>query len=68
MGDFNIPQIDYNLYKAITKHGLKIPESLRGKHGSNLAKNKRYNQILCYRNQKENFNDKGDVVDFYQEN
>ena len=33
----------------------------------NLAKNKRYDQILYYRNQKENFNDKGGIVDFYQE-
>lgn len=67
MGDFNIPETGDKLYKAITKHGLKMPEILRGIHGSNLAKNKRYDQILYYRNQKENFNDKGGIVDFYQE-
>jgi endonuclease/exonuclease/phosphatase family metal-dependent hydrolase len=67
MGDFNIPKTDDDLYNAITKHGLEMPESLRGKHGSNLAKNKRYDQILYYRNQTKNFNDKGGVVDFYQD-
>ncbi|MDH3277062.1 MAG: endonuclease/exonuclease/phosphatase family protein [Nitrosopumilus sp.] len=67
MGDFNIPKTDDKLYKAITKHGLEMPNSLRGKHGSNLAKNKRYDQILYFRNQSKPFNDKGGIVDFYQD-
>lgn len=66
MGDFNIPKVGDKLYKAITKHGLEMPESLKGDHGSNLAKNKRYDQILYYRTQNKKFNDKGGIVDFYK--
>ncbi len=66
MGDFNIPKEDDDLYHAITKHGLQMPESLRGKHGTNLAKDKRYDQILYYRHPIQIFNDKGGVLDFYQ--
>ena len=66
MGDFNIPKTGDKLYKAITKHGLQMPEILKGIPGSNLAKNKRYDQILYYRNQRKKFNDKGGIIDFFQ--
>lgn len=46
MGDFNIPKLDSPLYEAVVKHGLTMPASLAGITGSNLGKNKRYDQIL----------------------
>src|ERR1044071_411571 len=46
MGDFNIPSRTDPLFKAITKNGLQIPKVLLGAHGTNLEKDKRYDQIL----------------------
>lgn len=66
MGDFNIPSKTSALFKAISKHGLQIPKALAGlEHGSNLAKDKRYDQILHYAGFPENFTNKGGVLDFY---
>jgi endonuclease/exonuclease/phosphatase family metal-dependent hydrolase len=66
MGDFNIPQLDDELYRAITSKGLEIPDALRGtEHGSNLARDKRYDQILHYRRHTKTFEDVGGVLDFY---
>jgi endonuclease/exonuclease/phosphatase family metal-dependent hydrolase len=66
MGDFNIPSRGSSLFKAITKNGLKIPKALLGlDHGSNLEKNKRYDQILHYPNYLENFTNAGGILDFY---
>lgn len=68
MGDFNIPKIDDALYKAITSKGLTIPDVLRGtEQGSNLAGDKRYDQILHYRRHTKTFKDVGGVLDFYCE-
>jgi len=68
MGDFNIPARDDVLFKAITKHGLKIPNALLGvAHGTNLAKDKRYDQILHYPHHAQNFTNAGGVLDFYLE-
>lgn len=66
MGDFNIPKIDDKLFKAITSRGLRIPDVLRGsEHGSNLAMNKRYDQILYYPGHTKTFTNKGGIVDFH---
>jgi endonuclease/exonuclease/phosphatase family metal-dependent hydrolase len=66
MGDFNIPAIDDDLFKAITSQGLQIPKALRGlDHGSNLEKNKRYDQILQSAQYDQSFTDVGGVMDFY---
>jgi hypothetical protein len=65
MGDFNIPSLDSPLYKAITKHGLKMPDALTGLHGSNLEKNKRYDQILHFPIYSDKFCQNGGEVDFY---
>lgn len=66
MGDFNIPSLDHPTFKAITKHGLQIPEALLGlKHGSNLEKSKRYDQILHYPAFEGKFTNAGGVVDFF---
>lgn len=65
MGDFNIPSRDDALFKAITKHGLQIPKALLGAHGTNLEKDKRYDQILHQPIYPENFTNAGGELDFY---
>jgi len=66
MGDFNIPKLDDDLFKAITSKGLSIPKSLRGlEHGSNLQGNKRYDQILHDQCHTTTLGAKGGVLDFY---
>jgi endonuclease/exonuclease/phosphatase family metal-dependent hydrolase len=66
MGDFNIPSVDDPMFRAITKHGLQIPRALVGTdHGSNLTKDRRYDQILHYPGYPKNFSDAGGVLDFY---
>lgn len=66
MGDFNIPSRKSSLFKAITKYGLQIPRALQ-KHdfGTNLEKNKRYDQILHHPLYPETFSNHGGVLDFY---
>jgi endonuclease/exonuclease/phosphatase family metal-dependent hydrolase len=65
MGDLNIPSRTDAFFKAITKHGLQIPKGLVGlDHGSNLEKDKRYDQILHYA-KYDNFCNQGGVLDFF---
>lgn len=71
MGDFNIPKENDALYKAITSNGkgLQVPKAIRGiKHGSNLDRDKRYDQILHYPTYTKCFTDNAGVLDFYQGN
>lgn len=65
LGDFNIPSLTSPLYKAITATGLRMPSALSGVTGSNLAKDKRYDQILHLPHFPESFASKGGVLDFY---
>ncbi len=66
MGDFNIPSLTDPLFQAVTKHKLQMPKALLGsQHGSNLEKDKRYDQILHYANYPENFSQAGGVLDFF---
>lgn len=66
MGDFNIPSRTDAMFKAITKHGLQIPKALVGeKFGSNLEKDKRYDQILHHPIYPEIFSNADGVLDFY---
>lgn len=66
MGDFNIPSQKSPLFKAITKHGLQIPKALQKlEFGTNLEKDKRYDQILHHPIYPENFSKTGGVLDFY---
>lgn len=66
MGDFNIPKNSGPLFDAIVKHGLKIPKALAGlKHGSNLEKNKRYDQIMHHAHFADNFTNAGGILDFH---
>lgn len=68
MGDFNIPAVGDELFDALTSKGLRIPKSLVGTHGTNLAKNKRYDQILHFPRYTKCFTDHGGVLDFYANN
>jgi len=65
MGDFNIPSRTDSLFAAITKHGLQIPRALLGAHGTNMERDKRYDQILHYPIYPENFTNAGGELDFY---
>ena len=66
MGDFNIPACGDAFFKAITKHGLQIPKALLGvEHGSNLERDKRYDQILQCPRYPESFTNAGGVLDFF---
>lgn len=68
MGDFNIPKKDDALYRTLTSKGLRIPDALRGQHGSNLALNKRYDQILHYPSEINTFTNHAGVLDIYRGN
>ena len=72
MGDFNIPKIDDKLFKALTAHGLEIPECLRQLKvgdrvvsGSNVQGGARYDQILHWPTLRKRFTNAGGAVDFY---
>ncbi len=67
MGDFNIPSLNSPLYKAVTKRGLTMPKGLAGITGSNLGRNKRYDQILYNPVYTTSITDKGGVLDFIQD-
>jgi len=66
LGDFNITSRRSATYKAITSQGLQMPAALaQSEFGSNLAKDKRYDQILHYPNETSNFTNNGGMLDFY---
>lgn len=66
MGDFNIPEVDDALFRAVTSKGLRIPDAIRGmQHGSNLARSRYYDQILHYPANKKMFTNNAGVLDFY---
>lgn len=72
LGDFNIPKIDDDLFKALTSRGLKVPKPLlkltAGDQviaGSNLGKDARYDQILHLPTTPDNFTNAGGALDFF---
>lgn len=66
MGDFNIPSLESPLYKAVCSEGLEMVDALAKQDvGSNLEKNKRYDQILHYRTFTSAFTESGGVLDFF---
>lgn len=66
MGDFNIPGRNDPMFAAITSTGLQIPNALtKDEFGSNLARDKRYDQILHLSRFPDTFTNAGGVVDFY---
>jgi hypothetical protein len=72
MGDFNTPSLDDKTFKALTRRGLQLPDSLVDLRvgditvkGSNLGKNARYDQILHLPTLKKRFTNFGGTLDFY---
>lgn len=66
MGDFNIPDRQGEMFRAITSTGLSIPRALaRDEFGTNLARDKRYDQILHFSRYPDTFTNAGGVLDFY---
>ncbi|APG62286.1 endonuclease [Sphingorhabdus lutea] len=66
MGDFNIPSRNDPMFAAITSTGLELPHALiADDFGTNLARNKRYDQILHLARYPDNFTNAGGVLDFY---
>lgn len=72
LGDFNVPKLDDDLFKALTSSGLLIPKQLRQLKagdavvgGSNLGMSARYDQILHRPTVPDNFCNKGGVLDFF---
>lgn len=72
MGDFNTPKLDDKLFKALTRRGLQVPDSLMklkagdvAVGGSNLNKNARYDQILHLPTAKKRFTNFGGTLDFH---
>ncbi|MCK0068153.1 endonuclease/exonuclease/phosphatase family protein [Kordiimonas laminariae] len=67
IGDFNIPSFTHDMYKAVAQYGLQAPKSLlEADYGTNLAGNKRYDQILHHPKYTKNvFSEHGGVLDFY---
>ena len=64
-GDLNIPDTKGPLYRAVVARGLAVPKALLGAHGTNLAANKRYDQILHLPVLGERFTQRAGVVDFF---
>lgn len=66
MGDFNIPGRDSPMFAALTSTGLTIPRALlKDEFGSNLARDKRYDQIMHMTRFADDFTLAGGVLDFY---
>lgn len=66
MGDFNIPARTSPMFAALTSTGLTIPTALlKDEFGSNLARDKRYDQILHFARWGDDFTLAGGVLDFY---
>lgn len=66
MGDFNIPSRTDPMFAAITSTGLQIPKALiDDEFGTNLARDKRYDQILHFARFPDNFTNAGGVLDYY---
>jgi endonuclease/exonuclease/phosphatase family metal-dependent hydrolase len=64
VGDFNI-ETPAQL-AALTSKGLQMPTKLKGKtYGTNLAQDKRYDQILHYPGYPENFTNEAGIVDYF---
>jgi len=64
LGDFNIQEIGDPLYNTIIKNGLETHVDILGSHGTNLDKDKRYDQIFYHKKNAHKIEQAGSV-DFY---
>lgn len=65
LGDFNIFANGDETLDAITRAGFVIPKALIERSGSNLAKDKFYDQIAIWRGERFDETELGGVLDFY---
>ena len=72
MGDFNVPKIGDDLFKALTSRGLQMPDALMNLKagdqvlgGTNLEGTARYDQILHLPTLKKRFSNIGGTLDFF---
>ena len=66
LGDFNILNNEDKTMKALLKGGFKIPEALQKREGSNVKKDKFYDQIVyCEGENKIKFSGQAGVFDLY---
>jgi len=66
LGDFNIAKHTDKTFLALTDSGFVIPEALQRLPGSNVAKDKFYDQIAFYKTTDGISCKKADVFDFYE--
>jgi hypothetical protein len=66
LGDFNIFGAGDETLKAITDAGFVIPKVLTDRTGSNIAKDKYYDQIAIWRSDRFDQTERGGVLDYYQ--
>lgn len=66
LGDFNIPSLQSPLYQAVSAKGLQMVKAIAKQDlGSNLEKNKRYDQILHYPAFTTGVTESGGVLDYF---
>jgi len=65
LGDFNIPSLKSELFAILADTGFTMPACLAGVHGSDLAMNKRYDQLLVLPSCTAKFTGRGGALDFY---
>jgi hypothetical protein len=67
LGDFNIFSREDVTFRALVDQGFVIPEALQSVPGSNVAKNKHYDQIaIMQRPGRFGLTGRGGVFDFYE--
>lgn len=66
LGDFNIFDPKDATLKAITDAGFLIPKVLTDRKGSNMGKDKFYDQIAIWRGKRFDETPRGGVLDFYE--
>jgi hypothetical protein len=66
LGDFNIFDPKDATLAAITDAGFKIPKVLTDRKGSNMGKDKFYDQIAIWRGKRFDETPRGDVLDFFE--
>lgn len=66
LGDFNIAKHSHKTFEALTENGFIIPDALQRLPGSNVAKDKFYDQIAFYKTTEGIICRKADVFDFYE--
>lgn len=66
LGDFNIFDPNDATLKAITDAGFAVPKVLTDREGSNIARDKFYDQIAIWRGDRFDETERGGVLDYYK--